>query len=186
MSTKKRIRWWSSPRLVLRTILMLDDTPHRIALGAAIGMFVAMTPTVGLQMILVLLIAAVTSPLFDFNRVAALVMVYVSNPVTIVPIYWLNYRVGCLFYPSSLTWDYFERLHAQGWWTVLTAVFVEIGAPLIAGSLITATVAGLLTYPLVRWLIDVVRAEAEDEEGEGENVASPSRSTTSSSRTGAA
>jgi hypothetical protein len=37
--------------------LMLDDTPHRIALGIAIGVFVAWTPTVGVQMLAVIPIA---------------------------------------------------------------------------------------------------------------------------------
>ena len=156
MKKKRDIRWWSSPRQVLRTILMLDDTPHHIALGTAIGMFIAITPTVGIQMILVLLLAAVTRPLFYFNRAAALVTVYVSNPVTMVPLYWFNYKVGTLFYSSRLGWGDFQQLRALGWWDALIWVFVEIGAPLIVGSLLTATIAGILTYPFMRWLLHVV------------------------------
>ncbi|HIC22647.1 MAG TPA: DUF2062 domain-containing protein, partial [Planctomycetes bacterium] len=34
-----------------RRILQLEGSSHSIALGTAIGLFVAMTPTVGLQMI---------------------------------------------------------------------------------------------------------------------------------------
>ncbi|MBV10370.1 MAG: hypothetical protein CMN21_14270, partial [Rubinisphaera sp.] len=74
--------WYVSPQLWLRKIVSLDDTPHSIALGTSIGVFVAMTPTVGIQMVVVLLIAALCKPFFRFNQVAGLIAVYISNPVT--------------------------------------------------------------------------------------------------------
>ena len=54
-SQSKRFEWLQSPRALLNTILRLDDTPQSIALGTAIGMFVGLTPMVGLQMAIVLL-----------------------------------------------------------------------------------------------------------------------------------
>jgi hypothetical protein len=60
-----------TPRTLLRSILMLDDTPHSVALGTAIGMFVGMTPTVGIQMIIVLIVAFLTRPFLKFNKIAA-------------------------------------------------------------------------------------------------------------------
>ena len=86
-----------TPRSLLRKILLLDDTAHSIALGTAIGMFIGMTPTVGIQMILVLCLAFATRPLFHFNKVAALLTVYISNPFTVLPIYWFNYSIGTYF-----------------------------------------------------------------------------------------
>ena len=142
---------------MLRTILSLEDTPHQIALGAAIGMFVAMTPTVGMQMILVMLVAFLTRPFLHFNRAAALVMVYVSNPVTMVPLYWFNYKIGTLFFvDSALSWQYFSQMRELTWVDTVIRIFVEIGAPLIAGSLIVATVSGILAYPFIRWLLHSV------------------------------
>ena len=78
-----RLRWWSDPRQWLRALLMLDDTPHHIALGTALGVFIAFTPTVGIQMILVLLLAMLVRPFFRFNNVAGLIAVYITNPVTV-------------------------------------------------------------------------------------------------------
>lgn len=74
--------WKYSPRMLLRSILMLDDSAHSIALGTAIGMFIALTPTVGIQMLMVLCVAFLTRPFFKFNQVASLITVYVSNPLT--------------------------------------------------------------------------------------------------------
>ena len=53
---------------MFRAIVMLDDTPHSIALGTAIGLFIAWTPTVGIHMILVVALAL----LFRANKVAGL------------------------------------------------------------------------------------------------------------------
>lgn len=151
-------RWlWRTPRMLLRQILALDDTNHSKALGVAIGMFVGMTPTVGIQMILVLVFAGLTSKLFQFNRVAALLTVYISNPVTMLPIYWLDYKVGTWFIYGDATREQFAKiLEYDGfaeWWETIFGLFVTIGAPLIVGSLVVASVCGIVTYPVMRWLL---------------------------------
>ena len=167
MSQQKELHWWSSPRTLLRTILMLDDTAHSIALGTAIGMFIAMTPTVGIQMILVMLVALLTSPFFQFNRVAALITVYVSNPITLVPIYWFDYKVGTLFIDDqAATWDFAGILqynNFQEWWETIVKLFVDIGPPLIVGSLIVSTICGVVTYPIIRRLLRSARRDEPDQ-----------------------
>jgi hypothetical protein len=154
--------YWHSPRELLRAILMLDDTPHSIALGTAVGMFIGITPTPGLQMLLVILLAIAVRRLFRFNRTAALVAVYFSNPITAVPICWVNYKVGTLFFPGDLTRAELARIiEYRGfaeWWHSLTTLFVEIGPPLILGSVIIGFVAGIATYPAMLWLLKSVRS----------------------------
>lgn len=151
------LKWWSSPRALLRHILGLNDTHHSIALGTTIGMFIGMTPTVGVQMIIVVIVAFLAKPFFHFNRMAALITVYISNPITTVPIYYFNYKVGTIFYESHHTMADFEKiLHYEsfsGWWATIVELFVDIGVPLIVGSLIVATVCSLITYPVMRWLL---------------------------------
>lgn len=156
-SSEDSSKQWMSPRAVLRSILMLDDTPHSIALGTAIGMFVGMTPTVGVQMIIVLIISFLMRPLFRFNRVAGMLTVYVTNPVTIVPIYWFNYKVGTLFVAGTVTYDDFNRIvHYEGfaeWWVTVETLFASVGAPLLVGCLIVGGTLGCLTYPAMFWLV---------------------------------
>jgi uncharacterized protein len=41
-----------------------------------------------------MIIAIVAASLLRVNRLAAVVMVWLSNPLTLVPMYWLEYRVG--------------------------------------------------------------------------------------------
>lgn len=147
---------------------MLDDSQHSIALGTSIGMAIGMTPTVGIQMILVMCFAFVSRPLFHFNRVAALVTVYVSNPVTVVPIYYFLFRVGAVFTGGRIHRERFENILKyegfDGWWSAITALFIDIGAPLLLGTLIVAPLCGLLTYPCMRWLLRRFRSEQRAEQ----------------------
>lgn len=158
MGESSSLKWWSSPSTLLRHILMLDDTPHSIALGTTVGMFIGMTPTVGIQMILVMLFGLLVKRLFSFNRVAALITVYLSNPLTMVPIYYFNYWVGTFFVGGSVTRDEFAAiLHYDGfaeWRETIVALFVDVGWPLIVGSLVVASVCAAITYPAMHWLLD--------------------------------
>jgi len=161
MVTEQASTGWMTPRTVLRELLMLDDSARSIALGAAIGMFIGMTPTVGIQMILVLCLAAMTRSLVRFSKVAALLMVYVSNPFTVLPIYWFNYQLGAYFTGSTVAYaDFAAALEYDGfeqWLDTVTVLFVQVGSPLIFGSLIVAVVTSLLTYPAILWLVCRVR-----------------------------
>lgn len=162
MSKQKAIPWWSSPRAIVREILTLDDSPHSIALGTSIGMFLALTPTVGIQMLLVVLLAAATHRFFYFNRVAALITVYVSNPITTIPLYWFFYEVGRSFVGGELTRQDFDGIldynNFNEWWDTVLMLFIEIGEPLLVGSAIVATIGGVATYPLMLWLLRKIGA----------------------------
>jgi len=156
---RRLLRIWSSPRTVLRSVLALDDTSHAIALGAAIGTLVGMTPTVGLQTIVVMAIALSTCRLFYFNRAAALLLIYISNPLTVVPIYYGLYWVGTLFLPGTATVDQFrDILEFQGfagWWNAVRELTFSVGRPLCLGTIIVAPTCGLAMYPatlaLLKW-----------------------------------
>ncbi|HCK53699.1 MAG TPA: hypothetical protein DIC23_10825 [Planctomycetaceae bacterium] len=161
-------RWWTSPRRLVRRLLSLDDSPHAIALGTAIGMFVGMTPTVGIQMILIVTIAAVTRPLFHFNRVAGLITVYISNPITIMPLYAAFYYTGTLVVEAPMTpaefQEQFELALDRSWLDPLRFIFQEVAWPMIAGSLLIAIATSMPTYPIVRRLVVARRRLASADE----------------------
>ena len=171
MADEKSLRWWSSPRSLLRHVLGLDDTQHSIALGTTVGMFIGMTPTVGIQMIIVMIVAFLTKPLFHFNRVAALITVYISNPVTMLPIYYLNYLVGTIFFGGDHTREQFAGiLHYESfsqWWETIVDLFFGVGVPLIVGSLIVATICSAVTYPVMRKLLKAFHRRPQGEKVDG-------------------
>ena len=165
------LRWYSSPKTLLRYVLSLDDSPHHIALGTAIGMFLGLTPTVGIQMFLVIITYYICLILFRFNCKAAIVTVYISNPLTMLPLYWFDYRVGRLFFGGDVTksqlaavlkYDGFSQ-----WWSAITTLFVDMGWTMLVGSLIVGTIGGVVTYPIMRWLLTRFRS------GDGSQAAPP-------------
>ena len=153
--------WCVSPRLWIRKIVRLNDTPHSIALGAAIGTFVAFTPTVGIQMLVVLAVAGICKPFFRFNKLAGLIAVYISNPITTLPIYWFSYWVGSFFVPGNLTRERLATvLNYQGlmqWSKSMWSLLIEIGGPLVLGSVIVGIICALPTYPVVKWLAETLQ-----------------------------
>lgn len=160
---RQLLRLWSSPRIVLRRVLALDDTPHAVALGATIGMLFGLTPTVGLQTVEVVLFALITRRLFYFNRAAALTVIYVSNPLTVAPIYYGLYWVGSLFVPGQATLQQFQEILTfegfDGWWQALTDLATDVGMPLLVGTLVVAPIGAVLTYPVTRALIQWYRGK---------------------------
>jgi uncharacterized protein (DUF2062 family) len=76
-----------------------------------------------------------------------------------IPMYWANYKVGTLFFEDTVTHRDFERLltyHSfSEWMGAIHAVFIDVGMPLLFGSAIVATAGGIITYPVMRWLLRV-------------------------------
>ena len=105
-------------QFVYHNLLHADDPPHPLALGVAVGMFVAFTPTVGVQMVL----AGFLSWLLRANKAVSIAVVWISNPGTMVPIYWYCYRIGC----AILALDPIGR----PWWAKLS----HSTARLVAGG----------------------------------------------------
>jgi uncharacterized protein (DUF2062 family) len=74
----------------IRDVIKLKESPHRIALAFSAGVFIGMSPLLGLHTIL-----GVTSAwLFRLNTFAIIAGVYVMNPWTIVPIYAFSTWLG--------------------------------------------------------------------------------------------
>ncbi|MBU1567305.1 MAG: DUF2062 domain-containing protein [Proteobacteria bacterium] len=142
-------------RPALRWVLKLRSSPRSIAGGLGLGMFIAFTPTVGIQIILAFLAAT----LCRVNRAAAIVPVWITNPVTVTPVYTFNYWLGSLIWPGpplSEVKELFSHLgraltHLQ-FWEMKEAVLamlqigMEILIPLLIGSIEVGVISGILTY----------------------------------------
>lgn len=144
-------------RQMYRKFLQLDDTPHSIALGAALGMFITFTPTVGIQVLIVLILSMVVR----FNRFAAIVIIYLSNPVTIIPIYYADYVIGLFVQGESglsleefgLLWDQSVITAGEvGFWGATQVLFKSLGTdviiPMFIGGGVLGGFVGVVTYPL--------------------------------------
>ena len=135
----------------LRRILFQKDTPESIAAGTALGMFIALTPTVGLQM----LIAVTLATLVRVNKVAAALLCWITNPLTIPPIYYGCYRLGLLIMPEYRLRDvgkkFDELANAESlkvYFVTITKLGVEVYVPMFVGSLVLGAIFGFLAYPV--------------------------------------
>ncbi len=93
-------------RPVLKWLFTLRGSSKAIAGGLSLGMFIAFTPTIGFQVIL----AALFATIFNLNRPAAILTVWITNPVTIPVIFTFNYWVGIMIFPGPPVSDVASRL----------------------------------------------------------------------------
>ena len=119
--------------------IRLRGTPEEVAKGFALGIFIGMTPTFGVQMPIAFFFAW----LLRENKLAAIIGVWVTNPLTAPFIYASEYEIGRLLrgmerlsLPTEYTLDTLSHLS----WNIL--------APLCAGSLIFAILFGLKFFNL--------------------------------------
>jgi len=140
---------------VLHWLVSLRGSPEAIGRGVAIGFFVAFTPTIGLQVIA----AAFLSTLFNANRLAALLPVWITNPATMPFVFTFTYWVGRFFWPgppvsevTRVLYRTVRKLATLDFWeiydqfVVFTAFSRNIFIPLIIGGVLVGATTGTLAY----------------------------------------
>ncbi len=156
-------------RFVKFRVLHVDDSPHRIAMGVALGLFTGYLPPLWFHIILVLSVAAILRA----NKFVALTFIWVSNPFTFIPIYYPNYLLG----RSILSWLRPEQRLAAGeiaamfenfsfgkivtgistpqFWSRLGSLTVQVGLEMTIGGIIIGGIIAVASYfgtrKLVRW-----------------------------------
>lgn len=71
-------------------LIKIRGNPREIALGFALGLFIGMSPTMGLQTAIAIFFAA----LFKWNKLSAAISVWISNPLTAPFLYSMTYVAG--------------------------------------------------------------------------------------------
>jgi len=149
------------------------DPPHRIALGGALGIFIGLLPIMGIQMAVVSILAI---PLRG-NLKAAIAGVWISNPITFIPLYFANYKFGLLFFSNNkVGWEEFSsviKLAARWNWGDVSASManlMDMGTniliPLWGGSAILGILFAPVTYAALYKIVTRhrVRAQIEKED----------------------
>jgi uncharacterized protein (DUF2062 family) len=142
-------------RPVFRWILKFRGSTRSVAGGLGLGTFIAFTPAMGLHVVMALCLAT----LFNLNRPAAVVPVWITNPVTMAPIYTFNYWVGCFFMdgpPVKVVSKEMLAITAQiakmDFFSLKEQIitFYHLGQdiifPLVIGSLVVGIISGGIVY----------------------------------------
>ena len=117
--------------------------------AVALGLFCAFIP-VPWQMI----IAAAGAIFLHLNLPVSVIMVWVSNPITMPPMFYLCYVVGAWFLNTPAVDFSFELS-----WDWLTNYLGAIWEPFLLGCFILGTCASMLGYVVIRilWRVTTVR-----------------------------
>lgn len=141
---------------LIEPVLRAQGTPESIARGGSIGVWVALTPTVGIQM---LLVAGLAVPL-RANLPVAMAMVWITNPVTVIPIYFSFYWLGTLLMGlpnqgyravATILRDSIHMVESQGLLMAVEKLGREVLVPMTLGSLVIASLVAVPTYHGLLW-----------------------------------
>ena len=107
----------------------------------AVGLFCAFLP-MPFQMV----VAAVLAVFFSANILLSIALVWVTNPITMGPIFYFLYKLGCIVLDTkidpnfSFSLDYLQEVITSG----LPALLV--------GSFIFATTSAIVGYTAIQWM----------------------------------
>ncbi len=123
---------------------------RRSAAGAVfIGLFCAFLP-IPLQMVVAAILAIATR----CNLPISIVLVWITNPLTIPPMFYFSYRLGAWLLDMQITQTDIELSFTWIWENL-----GSIGYPLLFGSLVCGWVAGVTGFVLTRvlWRFHAIR-----------------------------
>jgi uncharacterized protein len=145
--------WNRFKHFCVHSILHADDPPHKLALGIAVGIFVALLPLIGIQMVLSFALAW----LLRANKAVGVALVWISNPFTMVPLFYPGYWLGCKILGRKPGGEWSELIRSERSPSAIMVEFAEnlqdFAAPLFLGTFIVAAGLSLISYYVSLFLI---------------------------------
>lgn len=116
--------------------------------GVAVGLFIAFLP-IPLQMVL----SAIAAVAFRVNVALAVAMALVSNPLTMVPIFWTAYLIG-----SWLTGCHLALPQAGISFEWVMSQINILWLPMLTGLLVISTLSAAISFITIRllWRLNVI------------------------------
>jgi len=121
-----------------------------VAGATAVGLFMALVP-VPFQMLL----AAATAILVRVNLPLSVALVWLTNPVTMPPVFYFAYKVGVWTMGQQAQ----EKIDFALSWSWLSSELGAIWQPFLLGCFICGAVSAALGYALVRglWRLHIIQ-----------------------------
>ena len=117
-------------------------TRQSTAGGVANGLFWAFVPIPG-QTIL----AIITAVFFRVNIPITVLFAWMTNPITIYPIFYVAYKTGSLILDLPV-----KAVNFEWSWHWFTTVLADIWLPLTVGCFLCGVLSAVLGYFTVRWM----------------------------------
>ncbi|MCD4831817.1 MAG: DUF2062 domain-containing protein [Anaerohalosphaeraceae bacterium] len=169
---KKRTSRHPIVRFLKHKVLHVEDSPHKIALGVAIGIFIVPNPLFGLHIAIVLGLCF----LLKANKIAAIASTFVNNIFTLVLIYYPTYLLGwavcSIFFerPTLLNRTQIVELFSPGnfvsglfrkeYWMQFWELMKQIGPELWIGSFVAGGIGAIVSYLVCLYIVRGHRAKS--------------------------
>ena len=138
----KKIQQW------INRIKELNGDPHYVAMGMAIGFFVAVTPTIPFHTV----IAVGLAYILRASKAAAAIGSWFANPLTIPIFYLASYKTGVMLLGWSFAVDVPSEPVSDPMKLGLDVIFASI-----VGGIIIGIVPGIAAYVITRKIISKLR-----------------------------
>ncbi|MGK7932145.1 MAG: DUF2062 domain-containing protein [Microcystaceae cyanobacterium] len=137
--------WKRQLRYIYLRFIRMKEHPHAIARGLAVGVFAGCFPLFGLQTIIGLALAFIVRG----SKLAAAAGTWISNPLTYVPLFAFNYKVG-RWILGQYTDDIDRTEFSQNWdsWSQMADSGADFVIILFLGSAVVGLCASLIAYVL--------------------------------------
>jgi len=133
-----------------------------------VGILIGLLIPMGLQTIAVIALCA----LFRLNFVIVVFATLISNPFTVVFVYYTAFKIGDIFIKSGISWDYISAvLNNPEIESILSLSFASLKVIYI-GLLIESIVFGTLTFVLVYYLANSIKVNQQIKTSEIRDVRS--------------
>ena len=134
-----------------------DLTAKQIALNFTVGILIGLLIPMGLQTIGVIALCAI----FRLNFVIVVFATLISNPFTVVFVYYSAFKIGDIFINSGISWDYISAvLNNPEVESILSLSFASLKV-IYTGLVIESAVFGTLTYVLVYYIANNIKVNQQ-------------------------
>ena len=129
-----------------------NDNPHAIAMGLSIGVFGGIVPVLGLQTLLIILLLWITR---RPNYAAAMFSSFIMNQFTILPILYIDYKVGIIFIQPKHMLDFMSIKQLIADKDIIQLLYVGKGIfyPLLLGGILCGLLFSVLTYGISFYIL---------------------------------
>lgn len=134
----------------IKKFFLIDDSPHKIAAGAALGIFMGIVPGEGVISTLVL------ATLLRFNRLSATAGIFAANMWTTLLVLPLAAITGGFLFgvsPQTLTANFYETYNLGLSYFFSKLILFELVLPLMVGYILSALAISLIFYFLLYFLL---------------------------------
>ena len=136
------LKWFNKSQRSLSLLWELEGTPAKRARGIAVGVFSGCFPFFGFQS----LMGACLASLLKGNHLLAVIGTWISNPLTYIPLYLFNYKIGSFFLGSERELNNLSGLTQRQMWNQGWIISSRIFFGSILVGLFFGLIIGLISY----------------------------------------